>query len=115
MDLYEYQARQLLEEQDIPTPDAIFAQNSHEVAEAADKIGYPCVIKAQVKIGHRGQAGGVKIAHNRDEAILESESILPMTIHGHKVSGVLVAEAKNILHEYYVSCLLYTSPSPRDA
>ena len=82
MDLYEYQARQLLEEQDIPTPDAIFAQNSHEVAEAADKIGYPCVIKAQVKIGHRGQAGGVKIAHNRDEAILESESILPMTIHG---------------------------------
>ena len=103
MDLYEYQARQLLEEQDIPTPDAIFAQNSHEVAEAADKIGYPCVIKAQVKIGHRGQAGGVKIAHNRDEAILESESILPMTIHGHKVSGVLVAEAKNILHEYYVS------------
>ena len=48
MDLYEYQARQLLEEQDIPTPDAIFAQNSHEVAEAADKIGYPCVIKAQV-------------------------------------------------------------------
>ena len=103
MDLYEYQARQLLEEQDIPTPGAIFAQNSHEVAEAADKIGYPCVIKAQVKIGHRGQAGGVKIAHNRDEAILESESILPMTIHGHKVSGVLVAEAKNILHEYYVS------------
>ena len=49
MDLYEYQARQLLEEQDIPTPDAIFAQNSHEVAEAADKIGYPCVIKAQVR------------------------------------------------------------------
>lgn len=103
MDLYEYQARQLLEEQDIPTPGAIFAQNSHEVAEAADKIGYPCVIKAQVKIGHRGQAGGVKIAHNRDEAILESEAILPMTIHGHKVSGVLVAEARNILHEYYVS------------
>ena len=103
MDLYEYQARQLLEEQDIPTPSAIFAQNSHEVAEAADAIGYPCVIKAQVKIGHRGQAGGVKIAHNRDEAIVESESILPMTIHGHKVSGVLVAEAKNILHEYYVS------------
>ena len=105
MDLYEYQARQLLEEQDIPTPDAIFAQNSHEVAEAADKIGYPCVIKAQVKIGHRGQAGGVKIAHNRDEAILESESILPMTIHGHKVSGVLVAEART-------SCTNTTCPSP---
>ena len=58
MDLYEYQARELLEEQHIPTPRAVFAQNSHEVAEAADAIGYPCVIKAQVKIGHRGQAGG---------------------------------------------------------
>ena len=54
MDLYEYQARELLEEQGIPTPKAIFAQNSHEVAEAADQIGYPNVIKAQVKIGHRG-------------------------------------------------------------
>ena len=58
MDLYEYQARELLEEQGIPTPKAVFAQNSHEVAEAAEQIGYPNVIKAQVKIGHRGQAGG---------------------------------------------------------
>ena len=70
MDLYEYQARELLEEQGIPTPKAVFAQNSHEVAEAAEQIGYPNVIKAQVKIGHRGQAGGVKLAKNRDEAIL---------------------------------------------
>ena len=61
------------------------------------------MIKAQVKIGHRGQAGGVKLAKTRDESILASEDILPMTIHKHKVSGVLVAEAKNILHEYYVS------------
>lgn len=103
MDLYEYQARELLEEQGIPTPKAVFAQNSHEVAEAAEQIGYPNVIKAQVKIGHRGQAGGVRLAKNRDEAILASEGVLPMTIHKHKVSGVLVAEAKNILHEYYVS------------
>ncbi|WP_455593852.1 ADP-forming succinate--CoA ligase subunit beta [Bifidobacterium merycicum] len=103
MDLYEYQARQLLEEQGIPTPKGIYAQNSHEVAEAAEKIGYPNVIKAQVKIGHRGQAGGVKLAKTRDEAILAAEDILPMTIHKHKVNGVLVAEGKNILHEYYVS------------
>lgn len=103
MDLYEYQARELLEEADIPTPRAIFAQNSHDVAEATKTIGFPCVIKAQVKIGHRGQAGGVKIAHNLEEAILLSEQLFPMTIHGHKVNGVLVAEAKNILHEYYVS------------
>ena len=72
MDLYEYQARELLEEQGIPTPKAVFAQNSHEVAEAAEQIGYPNVIKAQVKIGHRGQAGGVKLAKTRDEAILAS-------------------------------------------
>ncbi|OZG69159.1 ADP-forming succinate--CoA ligase subunit beta [Bifidobacterium eulemuris] len=103
MDLYEYQARTLLEEQGIPTPRAVFAQNSHEVAEAIETVGLPGVIKAQVKIGHRGQAGGVKLAKTRDEAILASETILPMSIHGHKVSGVLVAEAKNILHEYYVS------------
>lgn len=103
MDLYEYQARQLLEEQGIPTPKGIYAQNSHEVAEAAEKLGYPNVVKAQVKIGHRGQAGGVKLAKARDEAILASEEILPMTIHNHKVNGVLVAEGKNILHEYYVS------------
>lgn len=103
MDLYEYQARQLLEEQGITTPKGIYAQNSHEVAEAAEKLGYPNVVKAQVKIGHRGQAGGVKLAKTRDEAILASEEILPMTIHNHKVNGVLVAEGKNILHEYYVS------------
>lgn len=103
MDLYEYQARQLLEEQGVPTPKGIYAQNSHEVAEAAEKLGYPNVVKAQVKIGHRGQAGGVKLAKTRDEAILASEEILPMTIHNHKVNGVLVAEGKNILHEYYVS------------
>ncbi|MCI1832122.1 MAG: ADP-forming succinate--CoA ligase subunit beta [Bifidobacterium sp.] len=103
MDLYEYQARELLREHHINTPKAVFAQNSHEVAEAADAIGYPCVIKAQVKTGHRGQAGGVKLARDRDDAILTSEQILPMSIHGHKSSGVLVAEAKNVLHEYYVS------------
>ncbi|MCO6558129.1 MAG: ADP-forming succinate--CoA ligase subunit beta [Bifidobacterium sp.] len=106
MDLYEYQARQLLAEQGIDTPKGIFAQNSHEVAEAADEIGYPCVVKAQVRIGHRGQAGGVKLAKTQDEAILSSEQILPMTIRGHKVNGVLVAEAKNVLHEYYVSISL---------
>lgn len=103
MDLYEYQARQLLAEQGIDTPKAVYASNSHEAAQAADEIGYPNVVKAQVKIGHRGQAGGVKLARSRDESILAAEQILPMTIHNHKVNGVLVAEGKNILHEYYVS------------
>ena len=103
MDLYEYQARQLLDEQGIDTPRAIFVRRVEDVPQAAETIGYPVVVKAQVKIGHRGQAGGVKLARTRDEAVLAAEQILPMTIHGHKVHGVLVAEAKNILHEYYVS------------
>lgn len=103
MDLYEYQARQLLIDQKIPVPAAIYARDSHEVAKAVDEIGLPCVIKGQVKIGHRGQAGGVVFCETKDDAILASERILPMTIHGHKVNGVLVAEAKNVLHEYYVS------------
>lgn len=106
MDLYEYQARQLLEQVGIPIPQAIYARSSHEVAQAVDTIGLPCVIKGQVKIGHRGQAGGVLLAETKDEAILDSEKILPMTIHGHKVNGVLVSEAKNIIHEYYVSISL---------
>lgn len=103
MDLYEYQARELLEEQGIPTPKAVFAQNSHEVAEAADQIGYPNVIKAQVKIGHRGQAGGVKLAKNRDEAILASEGILPMTIHKHKGQRRVGSRGKE--HSSRVLCL----------
>ena len=103
MDLYEYEAKQLLDEAGIPTPRAIYAQNSHDVAQAVAEIGLPCVIKAQAKIGHRGQAGGVKLVHTLDEAILASEQILPMTIRGQKVSGVLVAEAKPIIHEYYLS------------
>lgn len=106
MDLYEFQARELLEEVGIPIPAAIYARSSHEVAQAVEEIGLPCVIKGQVKIGHRGQAGGVLLAKTQDDAILDSEKILPMTIHGHKVNGVLVMEAKNILHEYYVSISL---------
>lgn len=103
MDLYEHQARELLEEQGIDTPRAIFVQDVRDVAKAAETIGCPVVVKAQVKIGHRGQVGGVELARTPQEAVEAAERILPMTIHGHKVRGVLVAEAKNILHEYYVS------------
>ncbi|KFI62970.1 ADP-forming succinate--CoA ligase subunit beta [Bifidobacterium cuniculi] len=103
MDLYEYQARELLEEQGIDTPRALFVEDEGQVAQAAETIGMPVVVKAQVKIGHRGQAGGVRIAQDRNAAVTAAADILPMTIHGHRVNGVLVAEARNILHEYYVS------------
>lgn len=103
MDLYEYQGRQLFMEKGIPVPEGIYALTAEKAGEAADKIGYPCVIKGQAKIGHRGQAGAVKIANNHDEAVALAERILPMEVRGHKVHGVLVCEAANILHEYYVS------------
>ncbi|WP_418968601.1 ADP-forming succinate--CoA ligase subunit beta [Alloscardovia omnicolens] len=103
MDLYEYQARELLAENNVPIPDGIFASTVEEALDAANSIGYPCVLKAQVRIGHRGQAGGVKIVHDEEEARFMSEHILGMTIHGHKVRGLLVVKAASILHEYYVS------------
>lgn len=106
MDLYEYQARQLLEEHGIPQPRAVYASTVEEAGEAADTIGYPCMVKGQATIGHRGQAGAVKRAHNREEAMELAEQILPMTISGHPVRGVLITKAENILHEYYVSISL---------
>ena len=130
MDLYEYQARQLLAEHGISQPRAVYASTAEEVGQAADVIGYPCMIKGQATIGPRGQAGAVKRAENHEQAVALAETILPMNIDGHPVSGILVTEARNILHEYYLSisvdrtsrdydvlataCLLYTSPSPRD-
>ncbi len=103
MDLYEFQARQLLEEAGIPVPRALYATTAEDAGSAADDIGYPCVIKGQAKIGHRGQAGAVRLAHDRNEAESLATRILPMSVHGHAVNGALVAEAKNVLHEYYVS------------
>ncbi|MFD0704981.1 ADP-forming succinate--CoA ligase subunit beta [Alloscardovia venturai] len=103
MDLYEYQARELLDEKQIPIPEGVFASTASEAVNAAKMVGFPCVLKAQVRIGHRGQAGGVKIVHDEDEARYMAEHILSMTIHGHKVRGLLVVQAAQILHEYYVS------------
>lgn len=103
MDLYEYQARQLLKEHNIPQPKAIYARTPEEVGLAADRIGYPCMIKGQAKTGHRGQAGAVRRAENKAQAIQLARQILPMSISGHPVRGVLVTQAENILHEYYLS------------
>ncbi|KFF31237.1 succinyl-CoA synthetase, beta subunit [Bifidobacterium bombi DSM 19703] len=106
MDLYEYQARELLTAQNIATPDALYAKTSQEAVAAAERIGFPCVVKAQVKIGHRGQAGGVAMVNDAVEVERACARILPMSIGGHQVNGVLVAAAKNVLHEYYVSISL---------
>ena len=106
MDLYEYQAKHLFGEHGVPvtagevctTPDA-----AHEVAR---KIGSAVVVKAQVKTGGRGKAGGVKLASTPDEAQEKAAAILGMDIKGHTVHKVLVTEATDIAEEYYVSFLL---------
>ncbi|EFA23069.1 ADP-forming succinate--CoA ligase subunit beta [Bifidobacterium gallicum] len=103
MDLYEYQARELLQEAGIPTPEAIYARNVEEVVEALPSMGLPAVIKGQAKIGHRGQAGAVRLVRTVEEAKAAAEHILPMSIQGHEINGVLVAQAKDIRNEYYVS------------
>ena len=97
-----------------PVPEGIFANTVGEAVEAARSIGYPCVIKAQVRIGHRGQAGGVKIVHDEEEARFMAQHILGMTIHGHKVRGLLIVKAASILHEYYVPFLVDRSSRDYD-
>ncbi|MDO4913619.1 MAG: ADP-forming succinate--CoA ligase subunit beta [Bifidobacteriaceae bacterium] len=103
MDLYEYQARTLLEQHSIPVPKAIYVQNIDEVEQAVQEIGLPCVLKSQVRTGHRGQLGGIKKVDTLEEALHEAKELFPRIISGHKTNGLLVTEAKNIIHEYYVS------------
>lgn len=106
MDLYEYQAKHLFDHHQVPvTPGEVCAtpDAAHEVAR---KIGSPVVVKAQVKTGGRGKAGGVKLAANPEEAQARARDILGMDIKGHVVRRVLVTQATDIADEYYVSFLL---------
>src|ERR1700748_1325070 len=82
MALLEYQGKQLCARHGVPVPSGRHAQTVEEAASAADDIGYPCVIKAQVQIGGRGKAGGIKIANNHDEARDHAGAILGMDIRG---------------------------------
>ena len=89
MDLLEYQGKQLFARHGIPVPTGKPARTVDEAVAAADEIGYPCVVKAQVKIGGRGKAGGIKVAQNQDEARAHAEAILGMDIRGlHRPRGV---------------------------
>ena len=82
MDLLEYQGKQVFARHGVPVPMGQPATTIEEAVAAADDIGYPCVIKAQVQIGGRGKAGGIKVAQNRNEAIEHAEAILGMDIRG---------------------------------
>jgi succinyl-CoA synthetase beta subunit len=105
MDLLEYQGKQLFARHGIPVPSGKPASSVDEALAAADAIGYPCVIKAQVKIGGRGKAGGIKIANDRNEARDHAEAILGMDIRGFTVHEVWIEGASQIEAEYYASII----------
>jgi succinyl-CoA synthetase beta subunit len=106
VDLLEYQGKQLFARHGVPVPDGRHADSVHTAVEAAEEVGYPCVVKAQVRIGKRGRAGGIKIANDRDEALKHAEAILGMEIRGFTVHEVWIERASKIDAEYYASIIL---------
>lgn len=106
MDLYEYQARDLFEKYEVPVLAGIIADTPEEVRAAAEKLGGVVVVKAQVKTGGRGKAGGVKVAKTPDEAFEAAQAILGLDIKGHVVKRVMVAAGARIAQEFYFSVLL---------
>ncbi len=106
MDLYEYQAKELFAKHGVPTQDGEVVTDASDAAAAAERIGGLVVVKAQVKTGGRGKAGGVKLAENPADAQAKAEAILGLDIKGHIVNKVLITGAADIAEEYYVSFLL---------
>ena len=106
MDLFEYQARDLFESHQIPVLAGAVATTADEAYAAAEKIGGKVVVKAQVKVGGRGKAGGVKLAENSADAKEKAKAILGMDIKGHTVNKVMIAQAAPIDSEYYLAILL---------
>jgi len=107
VDLFEYQARDVFEASGVPVLRGIVARTPQEAFDAASRLGSPVVVvKAQVKTGGRGKAGGVKLAHSPQQAAELAEQILGMDIKGHTVAQVMVAEGADIAEEYYFSMLL---------
>jgi succinyl-CoA synthetase beta subunit len=106
VDLFEYQARDLFESYGVPVLPGIVADTPEEVRAAAEKLGGVTVVKAQVKVGGRGKAGGVKVAKDPQAAFEAAESILGLDIKGHVVKRVMVAGGARIAEEFYFSVLL---------
>ncbi|CAL9476407.1 Succinate--CoA ligase [ADP-forming] subunit beta [Streptomyces sp. enrichment culture] len=107
MDLFEYQARDLFAKHDVPVLAGEVIDTPEAARAATERLGGKSVVKAQVKVGGRGKAGGVKLAADADEAVARATDILGMDIKGHTVHKVMIAEtAPEILEEYYVSFLL---------
>ena len=105
MDLYEYQAKELFAAHDVPVVPGFVCTDADQAVSAAQSIGGTVVVKAQVKTGGRGKAGGVKLATDAAEAGERARDILGLDIKGHIVERVLVTAAAEIVEEYYVSFL----------
>ncbi|HOW93131.1 MAG TPA: ADP-forming succinate--CoA ligase subunit beta [Mycolicibacterium fallax] len=106
MDLFEYQAKELFAKHNVPTTPGRVTESADDAKAIAEEIGKPVMIKAQVKVGGRGKAGGVKYAATPDDALTHATNILGLDIKGHVVKRLLVAEASDIAEEYYISFLL---------
>jgi len=106
MDLFEYQAKELFAKHGVPGTQGRVTDTAEGAKAIAEEIGAPVMVKAQVKTGGRGKAGGVKYAANADEAYEHAKNILGLDIKGHIVKKLLVAEASDIAEEYYLSFLL---------
>jgi succinyl-CoA synthetase beta subunit len=103
VDLLEYQGKQLFARHGVPVPEGAVADSVDDAVERARELGFPCVIKAQVQIGGRGKAGGIKVANDPEEARAHAQAILGMDIRGHTVREVWVERASDIAAEYYAS------------
>jgi len=106
VDLFEYQARDMFEKHGVPVLAGIVADTPEEARAAAEKLGGVTVVKAQVKTGGRGKAGGVKVAKTPEDAQAAAEAILGLDIKGHVVKRVMVAAGADIKEEFYFSVLL---------
>ena len=103
MDLLEYQGKQLFAEHGVPVPEGRHATTPEAARKAAEELGFPVVIKAQVQIGGRGKAGGIKVAKDADEAQAHADAILGMDIRGLTVHEIWVEQASDIAAEYYAA------------
>ncbi|WP_042365527.1 ADP-forming succinate--CoA ligase subunit beta [Streptacidiphilus neutrinimicus] len=106
MDLFEYQARDLFAKHGVPVLDGEVIETPEAAAAVAERLGGRAVVKAQVKVGGRGKAGGVKLAADPADAVEKARAILGMDIKGHTVHRVMLAQTADIKEEYYVSFLL---------
>ena len=105
MDLFEYQGKSLYQKFNINHPNSKLIKNLNDLNDPIN-LNFPVVVKAQVQVGGRGKAGGIKVAKDINELTQHSEEILGMDIKGHKVEILLLEEASNILEEYYISFTL---------